>query len=113
MFSMHSEYSEFSEFSEFSVHAPSLQGGSGVGLLIAHLHRHLARLAIKAQEEPAAVSTTEIQRPPHRLGIALEALPQLIAYAIAAGHQRGETRPPPHPSRKGREYDVLGFVLSY
>ena len=70
---------------------PPSREGSGVGLLIAHLHRHLARLAIKAQEEPAAVSTTEIQRTAHRLGIALEALPQLIAYAIAAGHQRGET----------------------
>lgn len=92
---------------------PPSREGSGVGLLIAHLHRHLARLAIKAQEEPAAVSTTEIQGTSHRLGIALEALPQLIAYAIAAGHQRGKTLTPPHPSRKGREYDVLGIILSY
>lgn len=86
-------------------------------LLIAHLHRHLARLAIEAQEESAAVSATEIQGTPHRLGIALEALPQLIAYAIAAGHQRGKGGngywTPPHPSRKGREYDVLGIILSY
>ena len=85
-----------------------------MGLLITHLHRHLARLAIKAQEESAAVGTTEIQGTAHRLGIALEALPQLIAYAIAAGHQGGDGyRTPPHPSRKGREYDVLGIILSY
>lgn len=89
--------------------------------LIANLHRHLARLAIEAQEEPAAISTTEIQGTAHRLGIALEALPQLIAYAIAAGHQGGKggngyrtwTWTPPHPSHKGREYDVLGIILSY
>ena len=84
-----------------------------MGLLPLYFHRHLARLAIEAQEESAPISTTKVQGTSHRLGIALEALPQLIAYAIAAGHEGRETWTPPHPSRKGREYDVLGIILSY
>ena len=89
-----------------------------MGLSPLYLHRHLARLAIEAQKESAAVGTTKVQGTSHRLGIALEALPQLVAYAIAAGHEGREglqrtQRTPPHPSRKGREYDVLGIILSY
>ena len=56
-----------------------------------YFHRHLARLAIEAQEESAPVGTTKVQRSSDGLGIALEALPQLIAYAIAAGHQGRKT----------------------
>ena len=83
-----------------------------MGLLSLYFHRHLARLAIEAQEEPAPISTTKIQRSSDGIGIALEALPQLIAYAIAASHEgrkglQRTQRTPPHPSRKGREYNVL------
>ena len=83
-----------------------------MGLLSLYFHRHLARLAIEAQEEPAAVGTTNVQGTSYRLGIALEALPQLISDAISAGHEgrkglQRTQRTPPHPSRKGREYNVL------